>query len=74
MDRIIKADEAIKVPMYSIEIPTIGIISVDDLTIISRLAMCFVVMSNTQLSKEVGALYKEAYNTCIRFLNDNLYF
>jgi len=74
MDRIIKANEAVRLPMYSIEIPTIGIISVDDLTIISRLAMCFVIMSNAQPAKELHDMYREAYNTCMQYLNDNLYF
>ena len=74
MDRIIKADEAVKIPMYSIEIPTIGIISVDDLTIISRLAMCFVVMANEQPAKELREMYMDAYNVCMNYLNDNLYF
>lgn len=74
MDRVIKANDAAKIPMYSIEVPTIGTIHFDDLAVLSRLAMCFVVMANEQPAKELREMYMDAYNTCMGFLNDNLYF
>lgn len=74
MDRVIKSTNAVTIPMYSLEVPTIGMIHVDDLTTISRLAMCFAVMASEQALKEIHEMYMDAYNVCMGFLNDNLYF
>lgn len=74
MDRVIKANDAAKIPMYSIEVPTIGMIHFDDLAVLSRLAMCFVVMAKEQNTLEIREMYMDAYNVCMGFLNDNLYF